>query len=555
MPNPTLPFSAPELRPAGLGAIACLMLWAAPATAQLVPLTPNQWREDLEILRFRLPAAHIDPFHLLPEHRFHRHLDELAKDADTASPEAMLVGIARVLAEVGEGHTSARILSPDLHAFPLLTQAQEDGIRIRRIARESERLLGARVLTVEARPIDEVLDRLSTVISADNAMGERAWVPFYLITREVLGGLGLLDGEPGLALEVERLDGVRERAIVPALPLGQVETLLIGNPTEMASVREIAPPLLRDRQQSSYWFEWVAEDRMVFVRIDRLVSERERPFAAWVDSLAAELDRRDPERLVLDLRSLTGGNHISLPLIHALIRREGLTRSGRLFVLIGRGTFSAGQNLVTLLGQHVQPLFVGEPTGGRPNHYGVLGRFTLPNSGLEIRYSRYFVQDGDPADYRHWQAPHVPAPPDVRAELAGLDPAMEAVLGFHGARPGTTALSALDSTYSSHGLDAALAAARERAAELRTGGWPVEEEINRFGYQLLRAGRTDDALAIFRLNVELFPEAWNAWDSLAEALAAAELRAEAMSAYQRSLALNGYNANARRSLRLLALER
>ena len=87
--------------------------------------------------------------------------------------------------------------------------------------------------------------------------------------------------------------------------------------------------------------------------------------------------------------------------------------------LLEDSSLSSGQNMVTLLDLHVAPQFVGEPPWGRPNHYGVVNRFVLPNSGLEIRYSPYMVQDSDPADYRHWQAPHISAPPDMLEEADG----------------------------------------------------------------------------------------------------------------------------------------
>lgn len=291
----------------------------------------------------------------------------------------------------------------------------------------------------------------------------------------------------------------------------------------------------------------------MFVRIDRLVSVAQWPFETFVDSLFRSAERMDAERLILDLRSLGGGNHISLPLIHALVRSERFATRGRLFVLIGRGTFSAGQNLVTLLGVHLAPIWVGEPTAGRPNHYGVVGHFVLPHSGVEVRHARYFNQDSDPADYRHWQAPHLYAPPSVSAELQGRDPALETALGFDGHFGWAEALAHFESAFSSEGLDGASRVARDSAASLRSGGWAVEQKVVAMGYRLLRAGRVEDAVALFRLATWLFPDEWNAHDSLGDALREAGRPAEARAAYLRALKLNGYDDNARRRLRLMGL--
>jgi uncharacterized protein len=49
----------------------------------------------------------------------------------------------------------------------------------------------------------------------------------------------------------------------------------------------------------------------------------------------------------------------------------------------------------------------------------------------------------------------------------------------------------------------------------------AEQEINLLGYALLRAKKTDEALAALRRNVELYPQAANTYDSLADGFEAA----------------------------------
>jgi tetratricopeptide (TPR) repeat protein len=47
----------------------------------------------------------------------------------------------------------------------------------------------------------------------------------------------------------------------------------------------------------------------------------------------------------------------------------------------------------------------------------------------------------------------------------------------------------------------------------------TEAELNNYGYQLMGQSRLDEALKIFKLNIEKFPESWNTYDSYAEAWA------------------------------------
>lgn len=72
----------------------------------------------------------------------------------------------------------------------------------------------------------------------------------------------------------------------------------------------------------------------------------------------------------------------------------------------------------------------------------------------------------------------------------------------------------------------------------------VEGAVNGAGYTLLQAGNLDEAVDIFELNTRLFPEAFNAWDSLGEALMTAGDNAKAITCYQKSLEFNPENTNA-----------
>ncbi len=72
----------------------------------------------------------------------------------------------------------------------------------------------------------------------------------------------------------------------------------------------------------------------------------------------------------------------------------------------------------------------------------------------------------------------------------------------------------------------------------------AENELNLFGYQLLARERIDEAIIILELNVEAFPEAFNTYDSLAEACMLAGRTEAAITNYERSLELNPDNTNA-----------
>ncbi|MCB0635771.1 MAG: serine hydrolase [Lewinella sp.] len=91
--------------------------------------------------------------------------------------------------------------------------------------------------------------------------------------------------------------------------------------------------------------------------------------------------------------------------------------------------------------------------------------------------------------------------------------------------------------YAEHGVDYL----REHFDELTTNFHPDDPRdfiLNMVGYDLLFADRIDDAIAIFQLNTELFPDVANTYDSLAEAWLKKGDRAKALALYRQALEIN-----------------
>jgi tetratricopeptide (TPR) repeat protein len=72
------------------------------------------------------------------------------------------------------------------------------------------------------------------------------------------------------------------------------------------------------------------------------------------------------------------------------------------------------------------------------------------------------------------------------------------------------------------------------------------------GYQLLRSGKTKEAIEIFKLNVEAYPQRFNTYNSLADAYLNSNEREPAIQNYKKSLELNPNNTNATEKLKQLA---
>jgi len=106
------------------------------------------------------------------------------------------------------------------------------------------------------------------------------------------------------------------------------------------------------------------------------------------------------------------------------------------------------------------------------------------------------------------------------------------------------------------GLDK-LSSSLANIRELRAGDSDLyfdEESFNAIGYHLLQKGNIPEAIDVFKLNVEIFPDSANVYDSLAEAYMKQGNKELAIHNYRKSLELNPENDNAREKLKTLEQE-
>lgn len=124
----------------------------------------------------------------------------------------------------------------------------------------------------------------------------------------------------------------------------------------------------------------------------------------------------------------------------------------------------------------------------------------------------------------------------------------------HGGRPRpTTIAEELRDAYEAGGASQAIARYRELRERFYGAGTLDFREgtLNQAGYDALRAGDADGAIALFQLNVEFFPRSANVYDSLAEGYLTKGDNEIAKIYYRKSLELNPTNANALTKLREL----
>lgn len=386
-------------------------------------ITPQQWREDLRYMVDGLRREHRNPFHTVSPEALDRNVRALYGRIPSLADHEVVVELARLVALIGDGHTVLRLTEiPDFRRYPIKLYRFSDGLFVRSIAIEHKAAAGGRLMAIDGTPASDAYEAMRPLVSRDNEMGMAAGAPIYLGIPDVLHARGVVSNPERAVFTVQFPSGE-----TTPLTLEPVTT----SPTEMVDAGDGADgriPLWL-RQPEENWYQCLPENRALYVAYNRVQDGTEERLVTFFDRIFALIQQDPVDRLILDIRLNHGGNNLlNRPLIHQLIRSDHINRWGSLFAIIGRRTFSAAMNLAVDLERHTRVIFVGEPTGASPNHYGENGVIVLPHSSLEMNVSTLWWQYSDPFDDRPWIAPDIPARLGSEHYAANCDPAMDAAL-------------------------------------------------------------------------------------------------------------------------------
>jgi len=180
--------------------------------------------------------------------------------------------------------------------------------------------------------------------------------------------------------------------------------------------------------QENHWEQALPERSALYVQFNQVRNDAAETLPAFGARLWSVLEAQKPGNLILDLRHNTGGTTSLYPELLRTIIAYTRVRERKVYVLIGRSTYSAAGNFITDLERLVNPVFVGEASSECCNLNGDVAPVQLPHSGLSGSISGVrWNLSGDVFDGRREMSPHVPVQLTAAAYFAGLDPALDAV--------------------------------------------------------------------------------------------------------------------------------
>jgi hypothetical protein len=384
------------------------------------------WTEDVLHLVAEIERLHPEPFFGCPQADFEAGVDAfLDAVAGAGEPRALaeLMRLVALLARNGrDGHTGVWPL--EARYLPLRVYGFADGWFVVEAEPEQREWLGAELVSVAGVPVAQACERLAPLLTRDNEWNLRVKLAQALACADVLVGAGL--GADPARVQVELARGGERRALELACRKRHLHELWGGfNLPGRPDAR-----WLTGREQA-WRLEVLEPERALYVQYNEVTARAAdgELVSAFADELVRTFEEQRLARVIVDVRSNRGGNNTTFgPLIRAL-QTPAINRPGVLYGLIGRETFSAAGNFVTVLERDTEVVLVGEPTGGAPNQYGDSEAVPLPNHpNVLVQVSTRYHRFGSPGDARLTHEPELPVPLRSADYFGGADPVLRAAL-------------------------------------------------------------------------------------------------------------------------------
>ncbi len=418
-------------------AFVCALAFAGPAAADPPPsMDRADWIADLDTLYAAMKSTHPALHHKTSAEAMDAYVASFRKQIPGDSWPEYVMGLYRLLALAGDGHTTFYPI-PDAGPgfdtrYPVLTEVFSDGAYVIGADKRYAGAVGGKLVAIDGHAMHDVFQTVLPYWGHENETWVLRWLPLILRRPGYLHGTHIASGDIAapVVFTVEK-DGKRSDFAVNPVPVADDAVAQQANWIHARDDRAIVQPTALHGTDVPFDFVYLKDAKAVYAVYRQSADGDKETVAAFAARLFDFIDAHPADKLIVDIRDNGGGdNYLNQPLLLGMIRARKIDRPGHLFVLTGRHTFSAAQNFAADAERWTQALFAGEPTGSSPNLWGDAKQMTLPKTQLHPMVATLYWEQSDPRDTRKWILPDLPAPQTFADYVSGRDPALAAALAY-----------------------------------------------------------------------------------------------------------------------------
>jgi len=376
-------------------------------TLVLLPIIANSqdnrvidWEADLNLLKVELPKNHYNLYNLKTEKDFTYGIGQLLQEKNNLQDLAIAIKLQQLIASFGDSHTMvgwAKFMDNN-KILPLNILWFKEGLYVIGTTEENQSILGHKILKINGNPLTLVADSLITLITEDNQAALKKELPKLILYVQLLEHFGFVkDGSIRLYLEDQKGESF-DYAIQPSVMNRQNRRSIV--PDSIALCYQNGKSVFTDsilNHGNVYYIQYNACASREFPPQGFKGNPEQLPlFCDFKKKVIGTINSNDFDKVIFDMRFNGGGNSApGTELIRELSTIKKINEKGKLYVVIGRQTFSSAIINAMDFKNMTQAIFVGEETSGKPNHFGEFKLLELPNSGLKIQYSTKYFKNSE----------------------------------------------------------------------------------------------------------------------------------------------------------------
>ncbi|HXS36599.1 MAG TPA: hypothetical protein VN721_07855 [Flavipsychrobacter sp.] len=345
-------------------------------TAVQTSLAKDNLLKDMDIYRDSITAHHVDPFAYISRKEFNRSIEKIKKSAANYNADEMLAALMKLNADIKDEQTGLSFENPLI--LPLQAYWFEEGIFVLKTDDAHSNMIGGKIVSIDGTPIKEIIERIKTVVPAENEQSYKKAIPEFIISPNILHGLDIISSNEHAKLTIVTKKGDTISA-----------TLTAKTPINIKfdRLKQRTTPLKYSGGPRDYWYKYDSTEQYIYFECLRTANNKRIPYKDFEKELLDEISSKNPKKLIIDLRDNGIGNEDILKTFIEQLSKLPINEKGRIYVLVGRRTFLFALQEAFELKDLTKAIFVGEETSGGKRGFGITESFDLPNTKLKLSYT------------------------------------------------------------------------------------------------------------------------------------------------------------------------
>ncbi|MDB4334966.1 S41 family peptidase [bacterium] len=373
----------------------------------------DNWKVDIEFLKKELPKKHIDLFYKLDKKTFENELNEIINNIPNLTDVQITIKLQQLIVKVGDTHTNVR-WQPFIRTYRdkglvkvgFQSYYFQDGLYIIEARNRNSQAVGKKIKGVNGVSLTVVMDSLKTMFVNENEALSKLEIASLIPNHQLLNHFGFTPFIDKRYFTIELVDTLGK----------EIHHRLNLNGDKLFSPYSSSLKLIYGETKGSFYDRWFVDyhdtiNHVYLIQYNKCYSKelaiRDNIFLDKVDLLPSfedfeeiviqTIENDSISKFIFDLRYNGGGSSSQgTQLINRLSEIEKLNNNQKIFVLIGRETFSSATLNAIDFKKKTDAVFVGEDTKGKPSHFGEVRELILPNTKLRVGYStKYFYHGKD----------------------------------------------------------------------------------------------------------------------------------------------------------------